>query len=192
MNALSNLITARKLDLKAGPKATLKELIIYGGENGEAWPSYQTLADSVGCDRRTAIRHVNLLEDLGYIKRTLKPWRNGGFKAYFTIRFDAINKATKAVVTKMRKTVETVVTKCHKKVQIIKEKEREPAPQSSRPTATRRENRPLGLDFDPKHGAPGQKAFEQNMGFERNPNGQGFSSVVALLGKLNNRLKINQ
>ncbi len=54
--------------LSHGAKITWGRLAQYAGENGEAWPNYETLAAELGIDRRQAIRYANELKEHNFIK----------------------------------------------------------------------------------------------------------------------------
>lgn len=67
----------RCIGLSARAKLIFGRLCQYAGENGEAFPSYRSLAREVGVERRCAIKAVRELEEFGLIK-TVSRWRNDG------------------------------------------------------------------------------------------------------------------
>lgn len=70
----------RCCDLSARAKLIFGRLCQYAGENGEAFPSYRSLAREVGVERRCAIKAVRDLENFGLIKAVSR-WRNDGAPA---------------------------------------------------------------------------------------------------------------
>lgn len=68
---------ARCAGLSARAKLVFGRLCQYAGENGEAFPSYRSLAQEVGVQRRCAINAIQELEDFGLIK-TINRWRCDG------------------------------------------------------------------------------------------------------------------
>ena len=67
----------RCVGLSARGKLVFGRLCQYAGENGEAFPSYRSLAREVGVQRRCAIKAVRELEEFGLIK-AINHWRNDG------------------------------------------------------------------------------------------------------------------
>ena len=60
-------------------KLVFGKLCQYAGQNGQAYPSYKTLAGDVGVERRQAIRAVKELVDYGLIKPVGRKKGDGGF-----------------------------------------------------------------------------------------------------------------
>ncbi len=60
-------------------KLVFGKLCQYAGQNGQAYPSYKTLAGDVGVERRQAIRAVKELVDYGLIKPVGRRKGDGGF-----------------------------------------------------------------------------------------------------------------
>ena len=60
-------------------KLVFGKLCQYAGQNGQAYPSYKTLAGDVGVERRQAIRAVKELVDYGLIKPVGRRKVDGGF-----------------------------------------------------------------------------------------------------------------
>lgn len=60
-------------------KLIFGKLCQYAGQNGQAYPSYKTLAGDVGVERRQAIRAVKELVDYGLIKPVGRRKGDGGF-----------------------------------------------------------------------------------------------------------------
>lgn len=58
----------RHKGLSHGAKITWGRLAQYAGENGQAWPSYETLAAELGIKRRQVITYVNELKEHNFIK----------------------------------------------------------------------------------------------------------------------------
>ena len=55
-------------DLSLGAKLCYGRLAQYAGEDGEAYPSYETLAEEIGSNRRSAIRYAKELHLYGLIR----------------------------------------------------------------------------------------------------------------------------
>jgi hypothetical protein len=55
-------------DLSARAKLVFGRLCQYAGENGEAYPTYRTLAREVGVERRQAMRAIQELEAFGLVR----------------------------------------------------------------------------------------------------------------------------
>ena len=58
---------AWEISLPSPTKLILLSLANYANDQDQAWPSYETLANSCGMDRRTIMRHCKKLEQYGYI-----------------------------------------------------------------------------------------------------------------------------
>lgn len=56
-------------------KLTLLLIADHAGENGECYPSYETLAARLCCSERTAIRNVKQLVDAGYLEYAMRGGR---------------------------------------------------------------------------------------------------------------------
>ena len=67
-------------ELSARAKLVFGRLCQYAGENGEAFPSYRSLAREVGVERRCAMKAVRELEEFRLIK-SVSRWRNDGAPA---------------------------------------------------------------------------------------------------------------
>ena len=67
-------------ELSARAKLVFGRLCQYAGENGEAFPSYRSLAREVGVERRCAMKAVKELEEFRLIK-SVSRWRNDGAPA---------------------------------------------------------------------------------------------------------------
>lgn len=62
----------------AGPshlKLTLLILADHAGDNGECYPSYETLAARLCCNERTAMRNVKQLMEAGYVEYAMRGGR---------------------------------------------------------------------------------------------------------------------
>lgn len=66
-------------DLSPTAKLIFGRLSQFGGENGDSYPSYNTLALEVGIERRQAMRAVKELEKFGLICRVKRLKDDGGF-----------------------------------------------------------------------------------------------------------------
>ena len=67
---MSFILMAQAIKLKVGNtarKMVLLKLCDNASDEGEAWPSYQTIANHCEVSRRTAIRHIETLEEMGVI-----------------------------------------------------------------------------------------------------------------------------
>ncbi len=76
---ISNAVS-RCVELSARSKLVFGRLCQYAGENGEAFPSYRSLAKEVGVQRRSAINAVRELERFGLIK-AVQRWQSDGSMA---------------------------------------------------------------------------------------------------------------
>jgi hypothetical protein len=70
---------SRSTELSSTAKLVFGKLCQYAGQNGQAYPSYKTLAGDVGVERRQAIRAVKELVDYGLIKPVGRKKGDGGF-----------------------------------------------------------------------------------------------------------------
>lgn len=70
---------SRSTELSSTAKLVFGKLCQYAGQNGQAYPSYKTLAGDVGVERRQAIRAVKELVDYGLIKPVGRRKGDGGF-----------------------------------------------------------------------------------------------------------------
>lgn len=70
---------SRCTELSSTAKLVFGKLCQYAGQNGQAYPSYKTLAGDVGVERRQAIRAVKELVDYGLIKPVSRRKGDGGF-----------------------------------------------------------------------------------------------------------------
>ena len=68
-------------ELSSTAKLVFARLCQYGGEHGQAYPSYNTLAGEVGVERRQAIRAVNELEAFGLLRRNGRLRCDGGLSS---------------------------------------------------------------------------------------------------------------
>ena len=73
-----NVIT-RRTDLSPTAKLIFGKLCQFAGENGQAYPSYGTLAKEVGVERRQAMRGVKELVDFGLIRPEGRVKENGAY-----------------------------------------------------------------------------------------------------------------
>ena len=73
-----NAIT-RRTDLSPTAKLIFGKLCQFAGQNGQAYPSYNTLAKEVGVERRQAIRGIKELVNFGLIRPEGKVKENGGY-----------------------------------------------------------------------------------------------------------------
>jgi hypothetical protein len=65
-------------ELSSTAKLTFGRLSQYAGEDGEAYPSYHTLGQEIGVERRQAIRAVRELERFGLIRPVARHREDGG------------------------------------------------------------------------------------------------------------------
>ena len=68
-------------DLSATAKLIFGRLCQYAGEDGEAFPSYSTLGQEIGIERRQTIRAVRELEDFGLIRAVPRRKDDGGLSS---------------------------------------------------------------------------------------------------------------
>jgi DNA-binding transcriptional MocR family regulator len=59
--------------LSQGAKICFGRLKQYAGENGEAWPSMQTLSEELGISRRQAVNYLKELKENGFIDTIRTP-----------------------------------------------------------------------------------------------------------------------
>lgn len=69
----------RSTELSSTAKLSFGKLCQYAGQNGQAYPSYKTLATDVGVERRQAIRAVKELTNFGLVKPVGRMKDDGGF-----------------------------------------------------------------------------------------------------------------
>lgn len=68
---MSMLLMVKAMGLKVGnptTKLVLLKLADNANDTGYCWPSYQNIADHSEIDRRTAMRHIKKLSDMGLVK----------------------------------------------------------------------------------------------------------------------------
>lgn len=70
---------ARRNDLSPTAKLIFGKLCQFAGKKGQAYPSYSTLADEVGVERRQAMRGVKELVEFGLIRPEGQVKENGGY-----------------------------------------------------------------------------------------------------------------
>lgn len=68
-------------DLSARAKLVFGRLCQYAGENGEAYPTYRTLAREVGVERRQAMRAIQELEAFGLVRALGQRRDDGGSRS---------------------------------------------------------------------------------------------------------------
>lgn len=72
-------------DLSATAKLIFGRLCQYAGEDGEAFPSYSTLGQEIGIERRQTIRAVRELEDFGLIRAVPRRKDDGGLSSNYYV-----------------------------------------------------------------------------------------------------------
>lgn len=70
------------LPLPTIEKLTYLALVRYAGSNKRAWPSYQTIADDVSCNRKRAIQAVNKLVDIKLVEKDKRGNRSNVYLVY--------------------------------------------------------------------------------------------------------------
>ncbi|MEZ9128613.1 helix-turn-helix domain-containing protein [Vibrio sp. 10N.222.55.B11] len=83
---MSMLLTAQAMQLKVGNatrKLVLLKLADNANDNGVCWPSYEYIADMCEVDRRTVMRHIKTLEEMGFVSvRTRKGEKGNSSNVY--------------------------------------------------------------------------------------------------------------
>lgn len=60
---------------------------IFGGPDGTAWPSQETIAAVIGIHRETVCRAIKRLRELGYLDRYRKPTSRGRFRNVYRLLY---------------------------------------------------------------------------------------------------------
>jgi len=72
------MVQAFQLKLKNSTrKLILLKLADNANDQGYCWPSYNHIAEMCEIDKRTAMRHIKVLIELGYLDKKLRPGKNG-------------------------------------------------------------------------------------------------------------------
>ncbi|MEZ9547806.1 MULTISPECIES: helix-turn-helix domain-containing protein [Vibrio] len=83
---MSMLLTAQAMQLKVGNatrKLVLLKLADNANDSGVCWPSYEYIADMCEVDRRTVMRHIKTLEEMGFVSvRTRKGKKGNSSNVY--------------------------------------------------------------------------------------------------------------
>ncbi|MDK9757652.1 helix-turn-helix domain-containing protein [Vibrio sp. D173a] len=83
---MSMILTAQAMQLKVGNatrKLVLLKLADNANDNGVCWPSYEYIADMCEIDRRTVMRHIKTLEEMGFVSvRTRKGEKGNSTNIY--------------------------------------------------------------------------------------------------------------
>ncbi|MEZ9734803.1 MULTISPECIES: helix-turn-helix domain-containing protein [unclassified Vibrio] len=83
---MSMLLTAQAMQLKVGNatrKLVLLKLADNANDSGVCWPSYEYIADMCEVDRRTVMRHIKTLEEMGFVSvRTRKGEKGNSSNVY--------------------------------------------------------------------------------------------------------------
>ncbi|MFA0690607.1 helix-turn-helix domain-containing protein [Vibrio splendidus] len=83
---MSMFLTAQAMQLKVGNatrKLVLLKLADNANDNGVCWPSYEYIADMCEVDRRTVMRHIKTLEEMGLVSvRTRKGEKGNSSNVY--------------------------------------------------------------------------------------------------------------
>lgn len=77
---MSMMLMAQAMGIKVGNptrKLVLLKLADNANDNGKCWPSYEHIADMCEIDRRTAMRHIKILEQEGLVKVTYRKGEKG-------------------------------------------------------------------------------------------------------------------
>ncbi|GAD75003.1 helix-turn-helix domain-containing protein [Vibrio azureus] len=77
---MSMLLTAQAMQLKVGNatrKLVLLKLADNANDNGVCWPSYEYIADMCEVDRRTVMRHIKTLEEMGLVSVRIRKGEKG-------------------------------------------------------------------------------------------------------------------
>lgn len=77
---MSMILMVKAMQTKVGNplrKLVLIKLADNANDKGECWPSYQHIADQCEISRRSAVDHIDKLEDMGFLR---KEFRLGGIK----------------------------------------------------------------------------------------------------------------
>ncbi len=67
---MSMMLTAKAMGLKVGNpirKLVLLKLADQANDKGECWPSYASIAKAAECSRTSAVKHINLLKEHGFL-----------------------------------------------------------------------------------------------------------------------------
>ncbi|AUI88131.1 helix-turn-helix domain-containing protein [Vibrio azureus] len=77
---MSMLLTAQAMQLKVGNatrKLVLLKLADNANDNGVCWPSYEYIADMCEVSRRTVMRHIKTLEEMGLVSVSSRKGEKG-------------------------------------------------------------------------------------------------------------------
>ena len=77
---MSMLLMVQAMKAKVGNplrKLVLVKLADQANDDGECWPSYQSIADACEMSRRTVISHIEWLEENGFLRRNYRKSKEG-------------------------------------------------------------------------------------------------------------------
>ena len=77
---MSMLLMVQAMKAKVGNplrKLVLVKLADQANDDGECWPSYQSIADACEMSRRTVISHIEWLEEKGFLRRNYRKSKEG-------------------------------------------------------------------------------------------------------------------
>ena len=69
-------------------KLILLKLADNANDEGHCWPSYQHIADMCEIDKRTAMRHVKKLEEMGYLTKDTRTRKHGYTSNMYHLKLD--------------------------------------------------------------------------------------------------------
>lgn len=88
---MSMMLIVKAFSLKIGnplSKLVLIKLADNANDTGECWPSYRHIADQCEIDRSTAIRHIKILEEMGYVRIEKRLGEKGNSSNIFHLNLD--------------------------------------------------------------------------------------------------------
>ncbi|EHV5554570.1 helix-turn-helix domain-containing protein [Vibrio parahaemolyticus] len=104
------MVKAMKLKIgNSGRKLVLIKLADNANDQGECWPSYQYIADICEISKRSAVNHIQSLEEMGLLHREHRIGKNGQSSNVYHLTLDngeVIAKSKKSEPTKSTKTSE--------------------------------------------------------------------------------------
>ncbi|WP_166310659.1 helix-turn-helix domain-containing protein [Photorhabdus cinerea] len=108
---MSMILMAKAMQIKVGStarKMVLLKLADNANDKGECFPSYQHIADQCEMTRTTAINHINVLCEMGLVRKIYRSGEKGNSSNIYRLNLDGVK-----IIPPSVKTTPEVVKKLH-------------------------------------------------------------------------------